>query len=193
MAQVPEHVLIALHVGEALDRALISHMVCGSIASSLHGEPRATYNVDFVVRIDSTSAPRLELALAGEFFLDPEAVRYAIEHGSSCNAIHQESAIKIDFFLLRPREFSRIEFGRRVHERVARDPDRFLWVTSPEDTIITKLEWYRKGGETSERQWRDVLGLVRMQGVRLDLPHIDLWTRELGLADLWATIRPAQA
>ncbi len=165
-------------------------MVCGSIASSIHGEPRTTHDIDFVVVVDAAIANRLCASLEPEFHLDPEAVRFAVEHQLSCNAIHRHTAIKVDLFLLRARDFSRVELSRRVRRRVSRDPDRFLWIATPEDTLLSKLEWYRKGGEVSDRQWRDVLGLVRLQGEALELAYVDHWSAELGVADLWARVRP---
>jgi hypothetical protein len=155
---IPLHVAVALRVGEILERLGIDHMVCGTIASSLLGEPRATYAVDFVVDLVAARLGDLEAEFAAEFFVDGAAIRWAIDNASSCNIIHRETAIKVDFFVLRQREFSRQELSRRMLQLAATGPARSLFVTTPEDMVLSKLEWYRKGGEVSDRQWRDVTG-----------------------------------
>lgn len=188
--QSPDHVLVALLAGERLDAAGVVHMVCGSIASSIHGEPRTTVDVDFVVVAGVETMDRLRETLEPDFFVDPELLRFAVEHQLAANVIHLRTAIKVDLFLVRPRQFSRVELSRRVRQRVQRDPDRFLWIARPEDTLLSKLEWYHKDGEVSDQQWRDVLGLVRLQGEALELAYVDRWSAELGVADLWARVRP---
>ncbi len=67
---------------------------------------------------------------------------------------------------------------------VATEPERTAYIASAEDTVLTKLEWYRMGGEVSDRQWRDVLGVLKVQGKRLDLAYLRRWATELGIADL---------
>jgi hypothetical protein len=60
---------------------------------------------------------------------------------------------------------------------------------SPEDIILLKLEWFRIGGEMSERQWNDVLGVFEIQGSRLDQTYLDHWAPVIGVADLLARAR----
>ncbi len=179
----PRHVQVAVRFGELLDELGIAHMVCGSVASSMHGEPRSTNDIDFVVDFSAGDVSRLHAALAAEFLADPAALTYAVENNSSCNVIHRTTGIKVDLFTLRPREFSRTELERRRKELAIR-PDARLSVTTPEDMVLTKLEWFRKGGEVSDRQWRDVCGLLKLQGERLDREHMDRWADDLGVADL---------
>ncbi|MHC4813343.1 MAG: hypothetical protein ACYTFN_09645 [Planctomycetota bacterium] len=183
---VPEHVLVALRVGELLDALGIAHMVCGSVASSLQGEPRSTYDVDFVVDLTASLVPEIETAFGSEFHVDAAAIRWAVDNASSCNIIHKDTAIKVDFFVLRPRRFSREELSRRLSCVAAVAPERRLFVATPEDMVLTKLEWYRRGGETSERQWRDVTGVLKSQANRLDEAYMERWANELEIADLLA-------
>ena len=91
---------------------------------------------------------------------------------------------KVDIFLARGRPFDRAQWARRSEQVIATDPPRAAYVASAEDTILSKLEWYRLGGKASDWQWRDVLGVLRVQGDRLDLPYLRRWASELGVADL---------
>ncbi len=103
-------------------------------------------------------------ALRPEFDVDDSAMRYAIETRSSWNALHTTTAIRIDSFVLKARAFSQREFERRQREVLDPSTGRALSVTSAEDALLAKLEWYRRGGEESERLWGDVLGLLRARG-----------------------------
>ncbi len=180
---VPEHVRIAIRVGDLLNGIGLRHMVCGSVASSIHGEPRSTNDIDFVVEIDEPDVASLVTAMSNEFVVDADELIQTLRSISSCNLIHRESGIKVDMFKLRDREFSRTELSRSTRIRVA-PPDCELSVASPEDMILTKLEWFRKGGEVSDRQWRDVCGLLKLQSGRLDEPYLTQWARALGVSDL---------
>ena len=180
---VPQHVRIAIRVGELFDEIGLRHMVCGSIASSIHGEPRSTNDIDFVVEFGEDDVAGLAAALSDEFFVDAEALAEATRSVTSCNVIHRDTGIKVDVFRLREREFSRTELSRCTRQ-LAAPPDRKLSVASPEDMILTKLEWFRKGGEVSDRQWRDVCGLLKLQAGRLDEPYLRMWAPELGVDDL---------
>jgi hypothetical protein len=175
-------VRVAIRVGEILDEMGLRHMVCGSIASSLHGEPRSTNDIDFVVEFGESDAQRLADALSAEFFIDARALLDAARSGRSCNAIHRTTGIKVDLFRLRDREFSRAELSRSGRKSAA--PHRALRVASAEDTILTKLEWYPKGGEASDRQWRDICGLLKQQEGKLDESYLMRWGQALGVADL---------
>ena len=181
--RIPQHVEIAIHVGEILSGIGLRHMVCGSIASSIHGEPRSTNDVDFVVEFGEHDVAGVVVAMSDEFFVDSEALMDAVRSASSCNVIHRETGIKVDLFKLRDREFSRTELSRSTSKLVA-PPDRRLSIASPEDIVLTKLEWFRKGGEVSDRQWRDVCGLLKLQSGRLDGPYLTRWAQALGVADL---------
>jgi hypothetical protein len=91
---------------------------------------------------------------------------------------------KVDVFVSKQRPFDRAQFERRAAQVVATDPERTAYVASAEDTVLTKLEWYRRGGEVSDRQWRDVLGVLKVQGELLDLVYLRRWATTLGVADL---------
>ena len=175
---------ITMLVTQALEQFGIPYAVGGSLASSLHGVMRSTLDVDIVADMKLEHIPLLVAALSKEFYADDEMMRDAIEHHSSFNLIHYETAFKVDIFIRKPRDFDRMQLERRQASVIATDPERTIYVTSPEDTILAKLEWYRLGGETSDRQWRDILGVLKTRAGDLDLAYLQKWAGELNVGDL---------
>lgn len=111
-------------------------------------------------------------------------MREAVAQGGTFNAIHLTTAVKVDVFVVGgdPFDAERIAHGRRA--RVLQDPPRDIWIDTPEHTVLRKLEWFRRGGEASERQWRDVIGVLRAQEERLDPGRMSSWAARLGISDL---------
>ena len=109
-------------------------------------------------------------------------MREAIAQRHSFNLIHLDSMFKVDIFLPAG-PFGQQQLRRRTAERLDSESDSRLWVLSPEDVILAKLEWFRQGGEVSERQWRDVVGVVKAQPA-LDEAYLREWAGVLGVADL---------
>ncbi len=156
-------------------------MLTGSVASSLHGEPRASLDVDVVVDPSAASLSRLVDALLElGWYADADAAREALAERSQFNAIDPASGWKIDLIIRKRRPFSDSEFGRRRRMAVL---DTDAQVASPEDTIVAKLEWTRLG--ESDRQLRDVVGILRVSAAELDLGYIAEWVEHLGLQELW--------
>ncbi len=111
-------------------------------------------------------------------------MRDAIERQSSFNLIHYETAFKVDIFVRKSRAFDQMQLDRRRLSVIASDPEESVYITSPEDTILAKLEWYRMGGEVSDRQWRDILGVLKTRAGELDLEYLRKWAAELHVSDL---------
>lgn len=175
---------VALAVAEVLEGLRIPYVVGGSVASTLYGEPRTTMDVDLAVQLSSSQVPDLCAALEGDFFVQPEAVAEAAERKAHCNVIHRKTMIKVDMYV-RPNEgLYQSEIERAKPTKLQRDPERFARIATPEDTLLQKLRWYREGGEVSERQWRDVVGIFKQQGGRLERDYLERWARELDLEDL---------
>ena len=182
MASDPVRVL--LHVAEILERIGTPYFLGGSLASSLLGEPRSTVDVDLAIVLRSADVGALVAALAPEFYVDESAVRSAVERRSSFNAIHQPTVLKVDFFVLGDAPFDRVQLERRRLSAALDESDRRVFSSSPEDLILRKLDWYRHGGGVSDRQWRDVLGVLKVQAERLDLAHLHQWAAVLGLTEV---------
>jgi hypothetical protein len=165
----------------------IPFLVGGSLASSIHGVPRATMDVDLVADLTLERIEDLARELGSEFYVDVEALRSALQAGRSFNLIHYASSYKFDIFPLVADRFQQTEFRRReiVHVDFSGTGALEFPVATAEDTVLSKLSWYRSGGEASTRQWDDVLGILRARGSRLDVTYLREWARYLRVEDLF--------
>lgn len=174
-------------VVDALERLGVRYQVAGSVASSVHGMARSTMDVDVVAELEDSHVGELVRSLQGDYFIDENQVRAAVRDRASFNLIHQATIMKIDVFLPKQRLYDRQALARGIDETIAEDPEsRSIRFAAAEDVILAKLEWYRLGNETSERQWADVLGILRVQRDRLDVAYLRRWAVELGVEDLLA-------
>jgi len=184
MTVLGSSVRVTLLVTDAFQELGVRYAVGGSLSSSLHGMMRSTLDVDIVADMRPEHIQPLVAVLSPEFYVDHEMMRDAIENHGSFNLIHYETAFKVDVFLPKPRPFDQVQLERRAPATVATDPERSLYVTSAEDVILSKLEWYRMGGEVSDRQWRDVLGVLKTRAGGIDLDYLRHWAEELGVSEL---------
>ncbi|MBN1426154.1 hypothetical protein JXA88_16510 [Candidatus Fermentibacteria bacterium] len=177
--------LVVSVVATVLERLGIRYAIGGSLASSLYGIPRATQDADIVARVCESHASILTHALQGEFYVDEYMIREAVRRRTSFNVIHLATMFKVDIFVAKGDEWSNEELLRARCERVgeAGAPIELVFTTA-EDTVLHKLLWYRMGGEVSERQWRDAIGVLRVQGSSLDGAYLAAWARRLGLREL---------
>jgi len=180
----PEIVEVAQKLVKVFEELGILYHVGGSLASSAFGVPRATLDVDIVADIKPEQVIKVSDLLKEEFYVDPDMIFEAIQRQSSFNLVHLETLFKIDVFSLKDRPFDRQAFSRRVEKIVSEDPSQALFFSTPEDIILYKLEWYRAGEEISDRQWGDVLGVLKVQGSELDWPYLRQWAAKLGVSDL---------
>jgi len=181
---LPDPLRVALVFAAILDRLGVPYVTAGSFASSLHGEPRSTDDVDLVADLRAGHAAPLVSALRGAWYVSEEAVGDAIARGASFNAVHLASGVKVDVFVVGTDPFDVHRVGRGQSVRVGAEPGAMLRVDTAEYTVLRKLEWFRRGGEASDRQWRDVVGILRAQGTRLDRAELAAWSERLGVADL---------
>jgi hypothetical protein len=179
-----EPIRVTLLVIKALNDLGIPYFVGGSLASAVHGVARATMDVDLIADVRAEHAQPLVDALGPDFYADADMIRSGARGRSSFNVIHKPTMFKVDVFIPKGRPFDRSQFARRVAHSLTEGGADVIYIASPEDNILAKLHWYRLGGEVSDRQWRDVLNVIRIQGARLDRPYLRAWASELGVADL---------
>jgi hypothetical protein len=177
-------VAVALIVAGILDALGIRYTTGGSIASSIAGEPRSTVDIDIVAELDEPRVTALVSALSSTFYVDDRAVLRAVRTRGIVNVIHQDTQLKVDLHVAGGTPLDEQQLQRRTPVEVG--AGRILYVHPPEDILLQKLRWYRRGGETSDRQWRDILGIVRVQGDRLDRRYLIDHAPTLGVADLLA-------
>jgi len=174
-------IALAAQVAVILEDLGIRYVIGGSVASSIIGEPRSTLDIDMMIEVDETRVRALTLRLRDDFYVDELDAVDSVRHGLSFNAIHYATSTKVDFF---PAErFATRQLDRRRGLRIRNDLP-ILYFYSAEDLIIRKLMWFRSGNETSSRQWRDVVGILKTAGSTLDKPYLTVAAAERSLSDL---------
>jgi len=181
---LPESVSVLMLVVDIFERLQIPYLIGGSMASALYGVTRSTLDADMVADLYQEQVGALAKALGDDFYADEEMIHDAILHLSSFNLIHLKTMFKVDVFIRKERPFDRVQFERRVEQVFATNPEQKAFMATAEDIILAKLEWYRMGSEVSDRQWRDILGILKVQAGRLDLNYLSQWASELKVADL---------
>ena len=181
---IPEPLRVTLAAVKALERMGVPYFVGGSLASSAHGVARATLDADIIARVAPQQADRFARELGTEFYADIDAITDAAARRSSFNVIHIATAFKIDVFVPPPTAYADVEMERRQSQVIDEDTGEEMVFSTAEDTLLAKLLWYRQGAEVSDRQWRDVLGILRVAGGSLDKSYLSLWAVELRVADL---------
>lgn len=159
---------------EKLNRQDIPYMLSGSVSSSFHGHPRATKDVDIVIAPTEEQILNFANMLGEHYYVNLDAVRYAFANNSMFNVIDNESGWKADFIIRKDRPFSHREFERKCTAKIKKLD---VWVTSREDTILSKLEWAKNSH--SEQQFRDALGVAVVQWHSLDIDYLRKWAKEL--------------
>lgn len=179
-----EPIEVTLKVTGIFEKLGVPYVIGGSLASTLYGMVRTTQDSDIVAEMRREHLQLFVSALQDEFYMDEEMIADSIQHNSSFNIIHRETMFKVDVFIPRPRPFLQSQLARAQRHTFTFEQEVSAKFASPEDTILSKLEWYRMGGETSERQWRDILGVMKTRAGDLDLEYLKKWARELQVGDL---------
>lgn len=182
--KTPDILEVTLKVVNAFNSLGIEYYIGGSVASSAFGVARSTLDVDLIAKMNPDQAQAFEELLRTDFYIDIDTINRAIAHHSSFNIIHLDSMLKIDVFIYRDQPFSQSVFMRREEKRVSDEFPEKLFFPSAEDIILIKLDWHRSSGESLSQQWNDVLGVLKVQGERLDLGYLKKWAGELGVLGL---------
>ena len=181
----PDPLAAVAPVVRALEELGVRYFVGGSVASSAHGVARASLDVDLVADLGPHDVAPLVAALSSGYYIDEERVRQAVASRGSFNLVHLETMLKVDVFVARGRPYDEEALRRARPESLDEAAEgRKYFLASAEDTILSKLEWFRRGREVSERQWSDVVGVLRAASGGLDQEYLDRWAAELGVADL---------
>jgi hypothetical protein len=172
----------AFLVARHLDAMGILYTVGGSIASSFAGEPRSSVEIDIVVALEERHVEAVVAAFSAEFYVDAEALRRAIRTRATANLIHQATQLKVDLFVAGGTPLDASQLARCL--AVDLGEGRRLYVHPPEDILLQKLRWYRRDGEVSDRQWRDIAAIVRVQDRRLAREYLRQSAGIPGVSDL---------
>lgn len=173
---------VATVVAQSLERAGLRYAIGGSVAASLIGEPRSTLDLDIMIECDIEKTAILARELSDNFYVDQESAVAAARDRGTFNAIHLATSLKIDFFVAEDSSLAREALAYR--RRVDSPGSAPLYFYALEDLVARKLLWFRMGGEVSDRQWRDVLGMLRLRATSVDWPRLRELATVAGVGDL---------
>jgi hypothetical protein len=180
-----EPLLVVARIAAAFDALSVQYVVGGSLASSVYGIPRATQDVDLVADLRHEHIEPLTASLAKDFYVDADMIADAIKRRASFNVVHLVTMFKADVFVPGRDSWTREELRRARSENFDIEQGSVnIRFASPEDTLLHKLVWYKLGNEISERQWRDVLGIMKVQGAALDENYLDTWADAIDVVAL---------
>ena len=179
-----EPIEVTLKVTAVFEQLNVSYLIGGSLASILYGMVRTTQDADFVAEMQEEHIRPFVSALEDEFYVDEEMISSSIRRNTSFNIIHRETFFKVDVFIPSPRPFLQSQLVRAQRQTFAFETEISAKFATPEDTILSKLEWFRLGGESSERQWRDILGIIKTRAAKLDFAYLQRWAAEIQVVDL---------
>lgn len=169
-----------------LEGASIPYMVTGSTVSSMQGRPRSTHDIDIVVGIRPSAVEAIVQAFPSpRFYLEPQSIHEALPQFGMFNVMECETGDKIDFWILKPDPFELSMFHRRYRERGAGVE---MYVSQPEDTILSKLRWAKLSGG-SEKQLGDCIAVYEVNITNLDMAYMHEWAKELGVEALLERVR----
>ncbi len=175
-------------VAAAFEQLQVRYYVGGSVASSFHGAMRSTRDVDLVCDIQSSQVDRFLSLIQPLYYASVSAINEAIARRSCFNLIHLPTSFKVDVFVRKNRPYDRIAFERTISRQLYADAPLIVPIASQEDIILAKLEWFRAGGEVSERQWEDITTVVRTKHDKIDFAYLRTWSEHLAVGNLFSRL-----
>jgi hypothetical protein len=180
-----EIVSATIPVVRVLERLGVAYFVGGSVASSVHGVARTTIDADILANLHAEHIEPLVEALAGDYYVDLDMIRDAVHRRTCFNVVHLATMLKVDVYLATGAPHDLESMARRRDDTLEPGAaETRAWVASAEDVVLHKLHWFRLGGEVSERQWHDIMGVIRLQAEALDVAYLRRWAALLAVADL---------
>lgn len=173
---------VAADLGQMFDALGVPWLIGGSVASSIRGEPRSTNDLDLVADLGTEHVQPLVWALMDVYYVDEDAVRAATLRRSCFNIIHLATMLKVDIFVPRRDATLNAQLARRQLVRIG---DLVSGITLPlasaEDMVLQKIRWFEKGGGSSQQQWRDIMGMLKVQGDTLDRAYLLDQAEQMGI------------
>lgn len=180
----PDPVAIALQVASVFERLGVRYVLGGSLASTTFGEPRATLDVDFAADLEPRHVVDLVTALGSDFFTDGQWIAAEVQRRGSFQLVHRATMTRVDVFVPAWTDVHLWKWEQRRRVSLSTAAGGSIDVTAPEGIVVQKLRWFRDGGEVSDRQWRDVVGVLKLQGASLQLVELRNWAQRTRVADL---------
>jgi hypothetical protein len=162
----------------------IAYYIGGSVASSAYGVARATMDVDLVANLEMSQVNRLVRGLEADYYVSAEMIKEAIHRRASFNLIHLKTMVKIDVFIAKDQPYDSQALARRRPDTLDEENSRKFYLSSPEDAVLSKLQWYERGGRISDQQWKDIIGVLKVQSSGLDFEYLKYWASKLNLSEL---------
>lgn len=184
MSEADDLIAALLPVTEVFRSLGVRHYVGGSVASSFHGAIRSTMDVDLVCDLHASQVSSFVTSFGDDFYVSRSAVEDAVRRRCCFNLIHLPTAYKVDVFVSRGRPFDMQAMDRATVEVLGAGGRMAAPIATAEDSIVSKLEWFRLTNETSERQWEDVTKIVAVLGDSLDVGHMRRMAASIGVGDL---------
>ncbi len=175
---------ITLKVIQELNQLDIHYMITGALAVVYYGEPRTTHDIDLIIEIKKSTINNLLQHFHQDFFIDEASIEAAIEEESVFNAVHKDTGVKVDFWMLTDSEYDKERFTRRVRRTVF---NRDMFFPTPEDVIINKLEWFKKS--EIDKHYFDASSIYRIQQEKLDMAYIEQWCRKKSIFKIWQKLQ----
>lgn len=178
----PEIIVAITPLIEAFDNFGIAYYIGGSVASSVYGKRRTTRDVDIIADVHVKHVQALVTLLKNVYYIDGDRIRDAIRHHSSFAVLHNETGIKVDIFILKLDTFSQQEMAR-ARKEFLEEETRLFYLASPEDIILSKLVWWKMGGRSSQRQWNDIVEVIKKQATNLEVEYLQESAQLINVTD----------